>query len=820
MPEYLKCLSDNERLLVEQTSRAFEDAWQAGFDSPPEIPSYLPANDPLRFAVLAELVAIDLTRRLQRVRETRIEGYLGRFPELANDREAMLALIVAESEKRRQHDPAGVSLQEYQRRFPSLGEDLQLLLLSDLPPSAAPGIGTKGNNQPSSQPALDAGDAADRRPPTLSLRQRLAGMMGQLIGVSNEGSGAAPRTSDLSNKGLIREGGGPAADVTEMQTGDEVSDEGKISPSQLTPPEESDRTPDPPLPKGAPAELPPNPPVIEGYQILEELGRGGMGQVFKARHVRLDRLVALKIVRQDRLGHPDAVRRFQREAKAAARLAHPNIVTLFDADQFENLHFLVMEFVEGINLGRLVRDKGTLPVAQACEYVRQACLGLQHAHERGLVHRDIKPSNLILTPQGIVKILDLGLVRMAPLSGDDLCSDELTAVGMVMGTPDYLAPEQAADARMVDIRADIYSLGCTLYFLITGHPPFPDCSFPAKLIKHAMHDPTPVTSSRPEIGSPMQSVLSRLMAKRPEDRYQTPAEAAAALEPFTPTALARPLPGTSGKPTGSALGGGQTPVEEMPNPFFWRSGIIDVDGFFNREREQRTLRAYVHGRQNCQIVGPRRIGKTSVLRQVQRRADEWVPRAVVAYVDLHDPRCYSSAGFLAQVSRQFGAPSPVRDLAEFADLVETMLAEKRRPVLCLDEFEVVTVRGQDFPRDFFLTLRSCGQKGLSIITTSQKRLSELTDASDPTSPYYNTFACLSLGPFTREDAADFVSCYRPGLPAFAPAEKEAILEFARSHPLALQVACFHVVQAKENGESLASALRNAEADLKADLRSW
>ena len=200
-----------------------------------------------------------------------------------------------------------------------------------------------------------------------------------------------------------------------------------------------------------------------------------MGQVFKARNWKLGRIVALKLIRKERLDSPDAIRRFQREVRAAAALSHPNIVLAYDADQIGGTHLLVMECIEGASdLAKLVKKNGPLPVAQACEYIRQAALGLQHAFERGLVHRDIKPANLLLTADGkTVKILDMGLARLDQKAGDGEASSTMTQEGAVMGTPDYIAPEQAMESHTVDIRADLYSLGCTFYYLLTAKVPFP-----------------------------------------------------------------------------------------------------------------------------------------------------------------------------------------------------------------------------------------------------------------------------------------------------------------------------------------------------------
>jgi serine/threonine protein kinase len=278
------------------------------------------------------------------------------------------------------------------------------------------------------------------------------------------------------------------------------------------------------------------PPSLAGYEILGELGRGGMGVVYKARHRLMERTVALKVIHRRLLAGHEPVERFEREVKAAAALNHPNVVTAFDAVQVGDEHVLVMEFVAGVTLAQLVERDGPLPVGIACDYARQAALGLQHAFEQGLVHRDIKPQNLMLTPQGRVKVLDFGLARLH--RGEP---GALTASGMVMGTPDYLAPEQAADPRAADIRADLYSLGCTLYFLLVGQPPFPGGTFVQKLEAHARKAPPPLCRRRPEVPAGLARVVERLLAKDPARRYQSPAEVAAALEPFTrPVSPARP----------------------------------------------------------------------------------------------------------------------------------------------------------------------------------------------------------------------------------------------------------------------------------------
>jgi serine/threonine-protein kinase len=269
--------------------------------------------------------------------------------------------------------------------------------------------------------------------------------------------------------------------------------------------------------------------------LLERLGEGGMGAVFKARHTLMDRVVAVKVLRAaaPAPGEP-ALKRFHREIRALARLSHPNVIVAHDAGLVGEAPYLVMEYVPGIDLARMVRERGKLPSGEACEFIRQTTLALQHVHVCGLVHRDVKPSNLLVvsgeTGCAQVKLLDLGLARFQEPSGRE--GTELTADGAVMGTLDYLAPEQAAESHTADIRADLYSLGCTLYHLLAGRPPFPGGSALDKLIRHREQEPDPLRRSCPDCPPEVAAIVRKLMAKSPEDRFQTPAEVAAALAPW------------------------------------------------------------------------------------------------------------------------------------------------------------------------------------------------------------------------------------------------------------------------------------------------
>jgi serine/threonine protein kinase len=307
---------------------------------------------------------------------------------------------------------------------------------------------------------------------------------------------------------------------------------------------------------GPPSDLPPELANHPRYRVLRELGRGGMGVVYQARQTVMNRQVVIKVISQALLAHPDAVERFRREVQAAAKLAHPNIVTAHDAEQVGDLHMLVMEFVPGQSLAEVLHKKGPLPVREACHYVRQAALGLQHAFERSMVHRDIKPHNLMLTPTGQVKILDFGLAKVASECG---AGKGLTSTGAYMGTPEYSAPEQATDARTADIRADLYSLGCTLYCLLAGRPPFQEDTAIKTIMAHLEKAPRPLPEVRPDVPEGLWAVAARLLAKDPARRYQQPAEVARALVPFIKSGpkvpAPPPPPRTASTVRGTAAGG-------------------------------------------------------------------------------------------------------------------------------------------------------------------------------------------------------------------------------------------------------------------------
>ncbi|MCA9213458.1 MAG: serine/threonine protein kinase [Planctomycetales bacterium] len=259
--------------------------------------------------------------------------------------------------------------------------------------------------------------------------------------------------------------------------------------------------------------------VLGKYLLLQHIGSGGMSHVYLAQHRLIGRQVALKVLPPGKVKSSSHIDRFIREAKAAGKLDHPNIVRAYDVDSHDDLHFIVMEYVDGIDLHKKVKQQGPLPFHEAASYIAQAARGLHHAHLAKLIHRDVKPSNLLVTPEGQVKVLDLGLAMFSDEGTND--SSALTNSNSVLGTADYLAPEQARDCHDVDYRADIYSLGCTLYYLLTGQPPFPGGTFAQRILKHQIDEPDPIQTLRTNCPSILSEACERMMKKAPEDRFQS-----------------------------------------------------------------------------------------------------------------------------------------------------------------------------------------------------------------------------------------------------------------------------------------------------------
>src|SRR5437667_534887 len=284
--------------------------------------------------------------------------------------------------------------------------------------------------------------------------------------------------------------------------------------------------------------------TIGKYKVRERVGQGGMGSVYLCEPKFMRRRAPVKVLAAAKAEDPSSLERFYREARAVAALDHPNIVRAYDIDQDDKLHFLVMEYVDGASLQEIVKRSGPMDITRAAHYVRQSAIGLQHAHDAaGLVHRDVKPGNILVDRTGAVKVLDMGLARFFNDEEDILTKkyDE-----NVLGTADYLAPEQALDSHGVDIRADIYSLGATFYFCLTGKTPFNEGTVAQKLIWHQTRQPKPIRTIKPEVPEGVGAIIEKMMAKEAAQRYQTPQEVVEALESWTQTPIPPP------------------PTEEMP----------------------------------------------------------------------------------------------------------------------------------------------------------------------------------------------------------------------------------------------------------------
>jgi serine/threonine protein kinase len=391
-------------------------------------------------------------------------------------------------------------------------------------------------------------------------RQRVASLSGDsFVGHLREGGGAAQRGAQRQRTYVPGESLANAANSTDGSSTSNVGQPPSVVGREDGLPASS-RPSDDLAGRGlggsssvsAPPELANHP----DYELIKQLGQGGMGTVYLAKNRMMDRFEVLKVISKSLLDRPGALERFQQEIRSAAKLAHSNIVGAYSVLRPGDLLVFAMEYVRGQDLAEVVKQRGPLPVANAAFYIHQVANGLQHAFEKGMVHRDIKPNNLMLAIEGkkhVVKILDFGLAKATSEKGAET---GLTKSGQMLGTPDYVAPEQTLDAHRADIRADIYSLGCTLYFLLSGGPPFQEQSLFEILKAHHERDPRPLNLARPEVPAELAAVVAKMMAKKPDDRYQTPSEVSPApvrraRRTTRPTARVPPRP--TRRPTASAV---------------------------------------------------------------------------------------------------------------------------------------------------------------------------------------------------------------------------------------------------------------------------
>ncbi len=257
---------------------------------------------------------------------------------------------------------------------------------------------------------------------------------------------------------------------------------------------------------------------LDHFQLEEIIGGGGMGVVFRALDTKLNRTVAIKILAREQAGDDETLKRFRNEAQSAARLDHQNIARVYYVGDDRGLNYIAFEHIEGVNIRDLVDRKGPLPLADVISYTLQVAEALEHASSRSIVHRDIKPSNVLITPRGRAKLVDMGLARLHQVEP----TDDLTASGVTLGTFDYISPEQARDPRSADVRSDIYSLGCTVYFMLTGRPPFPEGTVLQKLLQHQGDTPPDPRDFNPQLSDDVARIVRKCLAKDPRRRYQKP----------------------------------------------------------------------------------------------------------------------------------------------------------------------------------------------------------------------------------------------------------------------------------------------------------
>jgi serine/threonine protein kinase/CheY-like chemotaxis protein len=389
---------------------------------------------------------------------------------------------------------------------------------------------------------------------------------------------------------------------------------------------------------------------IGNYEVLDRLGAGGMGTVFKARHRRMKRVVALKVLARALAQDPHFVQRFQREVETIARLSHPNVVMAFDAGEAEVGHFLVMEFVEGRDLASLTNRHGPLPVTQALDCILQAARGLDYAHQSGIIHRDVKPANLLLDVAGVVKVADLGLARFANRggSGDAAPGSGITQAGGILGTVDYMAPEQAVDSTAIDHLADVYSLGASLFYLLAARPPYEAPTSLGTLLKHRDAPIPSLSAVRPDVPADVDALFRRMVAKSPADRFQSMGEVAAALEAAKGRLrdpAARPVSDLLGV-GGTAQGGRNSPArtELHPHPTAVQRGTeqtVDPGASHGVEtpsvvlvEPSRTQAAII--RNYLQTAGVRSVATTGSGREALRMVRDNRPDVIISALHLQD----------------------------------------------------------------------------------------------------------------------------------------------------------------------------------------
>lgn len=531
------------------------------------------------------------------------------------------------------------------------------------------------------------------------------------------------------------------------------------------------------------------------YHIEAILGSGGMATVYRARLNQAE-IVALKILFPPPGAGPDLLDRFAREARTAARLRHPAIVPVLDVGQAGGHSYLAMPLIEGHSLAERLAEVERLDEATAADIAWQVADALDYAHSQGVIHRDVKPANILLTGEGRAMLTDFGVA----LALDD---PVLTRTGYIVGTPAYLAPEQAAGLRDLDGRADIYALGVVLYHMLTGQMPFQG-STPQVLHAH-LYDPPPAPSIWIALSPAMEAIVLKALAKETGQRFQTGAalaQALARLGPQPPTRADLAVPPTRTLPP-KAYTTPNLPQLASPtrNPFFY-GGAVAPDQFYGRRELAQTIlqRFSAPTPQSISIVGERRIGKSSLLNYIQARIARELPAYfIVIYLDLMKAYCHTRAGLmkalrrtLTRLWREPWGEAEDGDLMAFDFAVEELQAEGKRLVLCLDEVEHLTERAEEF-NDVLEDWRACGQLGqIALLVASAQPLADLCHTGGLTSPFYNIFAQYWLGLFNPEEWQALVRQNE----IVTPEDLTFIDQIAGGHPFFTQVAASYLWEAR------------------------
>jgi serine/threonine protein kinase len=494
---------------------------------------------------------------------------------------------------------------------------------------------------------------------------------------------------------------------------------------------------------------------LGSYQIEAALGSGGVATVYRA-HNPQGEVVALKVLFPPPNLGPEILARFEREARTAARLNHPAIVRVFDVGQAGGCAFMAMSLIEGQSLADQLAQVERLDEATAADIAWQMADALHYAHQQGVIHRDVKPSNILLTGEGQALLTDFGVA----LALDD---PALTQAGHTVGTPVYMAPEQAAGEQAIDGRADLYSLGVVLYHTVTGRVPFQG-NTPQILHAHVYESP-PAPSTVADVSPAMEAIILQALAKEVSERFQTGAAMAEALarlssQPATKTSIA-PIPVSTLK-TPQLTKVTQGKGARIQNPFFY-GGAVSTELFHGRQEILKAMVNRVGGRtaQSISIVGERRMGKSSLLNYFKDRAEQLLPARtsfIIIYLDLMKAYCHTWAGLmkalrrdLTQVWREPWPASDDGDLIAFDFALEELQADGFRLLLCLDEIENLTQRADEF-NDVLEDWRACGSMGqMAMITASAQPLADLCARGGLTSPFYNIFSQHWLGLLSAEE---------------------------------------------------------------------